>query len=203
MTPHRPDEPRTSPSVPHSVPNWQEESPYPAVPEPDFAVRRFTLIALLIAAIVLPCVYVAASAYANFRARVEEATDITLRTVRIGEEHALKVFDLNETLDARIDDLVRGLDNEQVREQEAAIHEKLKTIGGGYPQVASVSVFGPDGMLLANSRYYPAPHASIADRRSRRFHRHPRRQSDRARVEGDDRARRRGRDRVQHRYRAA
>jgi signal transduction histidine kinase/CheY-like chemotaxis protein len=160
MTPHRPDDPRTS----QSVPNWQEESPYPAVPEPDFAVRRFTLIALLIAAIVLPCVYVAASAYANFRARVEEATDITLRTVRIGEEHALKVFDLNETLDARIDDLVRGLDNEQVREQEAAIHEKLKTIGGGYPQVASVSVFGPDGMLLANSRYYPAPHASIADR---------------------------------------
>ncbi|MGV2288280.1 response regulator [Trinickia sp. YCB016] len=160
MTSHRPDEPRTS----QAVPNWQEESPYPAVPEPDFAVRRFTLIALLIAAIVLPCVYVAASAYANFRARVAEATDITLRTARIGEEHALKVFDLNETLDARIDDLVRGLDNEQVRNQEATIHEKLKTIGGGYPQVASVSIFGPDGMLLANSRYYPAPHASIADR---------------------------------------
>ncbi|WP_206996514.1 hybrid sensor histidine kinase/response regulator [Trinickia mobilis] len=160
MTPYRPDDPRTS----QSAPNWQEESPYPAVPEPDFAVRRFTLIALLIAAIVLPCVYVAASAYASFRARVAEATDITLRTVRIGEEHALKVFDLNETLDARIDDLVRGLDNEAVRAQEATIHEKLKTIGGGYPQVASVSIFGPDGMLLANSRYYPAPHASIADR---------------------------------------
>ncbi|TKC88370.1 response regulator [Trinickia terrae] len=160
MTPHRPDEPHAS----QPAPNWQEESPYPAVPEPDFAVRRITLIALLIAAIVLPCVYVAASAYASFRARVAEATDITLRTVRIGEEHALKVFDLNETLDARIDDFVRGLSNDAVRAQEATIHEKLNTIGGGYPQVASVSIFGPDGMLLANSRYYPAPHASIADR---------------------------------------
>jgi signal transduction histidine kinase/ActR/RegA family two-component response regulator len=160
MTPQRPDAPPASPSAPH----WPEESPYPAVPEPDFAVRRITLIALLIAAIVLPCIYVAVAALADYRDRTAEATDITLRTVRIGEEHALKVFDLNETLDARIDDLVRGLDNEAIRDQEAAIHEKLNTIGGGYPQVASVSVFGPDGMLLANSRYYPAPHASIADR---------------------------------------
>lgn len=160
MTRHRRDAPAANP-MPSS---WQEEAPYPSVPEPDFAVRRTTLIILLGAAIVLPCIYAAVMAYSDFRARVASATDAAVRTVRIAEEHALKVFDLNETLDARVDDLVRGLDDDQVRAREAYIHDSLVKIGGGYPQVASISIFGPDGLLLANSRYYPAPLASIATR---------------------------------------
>jgi signal transduction histidine kinase/CheY-like chemotaxis protein len=144
--------------------DWQADACVPSMPEPDFSVRRITLIVLLAAAIVLPCVYTAAVAYSDFQARVASATDATARTVRIAEEHALKVFDLNETLDARVDDLVRGLDNDAIRAREADIHNKLQDIGGGYPQVASVSIFGPEGLLLANSRYYPAPHASIATR---------------------------------------
>lgn len=143
---------------------WQDDSAALGMPEPDFAVRRLTLIALLAAAIILPAVYAAVVVYSNFRARMASATDATVRTVRIAEEHALKVFDLNETLDARVDDLVRGLDNDAIRAREADIHNKLQSIGGGYPQVASVSIFGPEGLLLANSRYYPAPHASIATR---------------------------------------
>jgi len=156
---------RPADSTTNALPDgWQDGSPVPAMPAPDFSARRVTLIVLLAAAIVLPCVYAAAVAYSDFRARVASATDATVRTVRIAEEHALKVFDLNETLDARVDDLVRGLDNEAIRAREADIHSKLQKIGGGYPQVASVSIFGPEGVLLANSRYYPAPHASIATR---------------------------------------
>ncbi|PTB22646.1 hybrid sensor histidine kinase/response regulator [Trinickia symbiotica] len=160
MTRHRVDRP-TENDAPAS---WHEEPSYPAVPEPDFGVRRATLIALLAAAIVLPFIYAATMAYSDFRARVAAASDVTVRTVRIADEHALKVFDLNETLNARVDDLVRGLDDSRIRAREADIHEKLQAIGGGYPQVASISIFGAGGMLLANSRYFPAPHASIADR---------------------------------------
>jgi signal transduction histidine kinase len=160
MTRHRVDVPAEN----DAPATWHDDSEYPAVPEPDFTVRRRTLIALLAAAIVLPCVYSATMAYWDFRARVAASTDVTTRTVRIAEEHALKVFDLNETLNARIDDLARGLDESDIRTQEADIHDKLQQIGGGYPQVASISIFGADGMLLANSRYYPAPHASIAER---------------------------------------
>jgi signal transduction histidine kinase/CheY-like chemotaxis protein len=144
--------------------NRQDDSAALGMPEPDFAVRRITLIALLAAAIILPAVYAAAVAYSSFRSGEASATDAAVRTARIAEEHALKVFDLNETLDARVDDLVRGLGNDAIRAHEAEIHNKLQNIGGGYPQVASVSIFGPEGLLLANSRYYPAPHASIAAR---------------------------------------
>jgi len=134
------------------------------VPEQNFQVRRITLIALLIAAIVLPCLYVGAMAISDLRTREAEATDMTLRTVRVAEEHALKVFDMNETLNSRIVDLTSGLDDNGIRAREAAIHEKLRVMGGGYPQVAAVSIFGRDGALLVSSRYLPSPAVSIGER---------------------------------------
>ncbi|AXE95325.1 hybrid sensor histidine kinase/response regulator [Paraburkholderia terricola] len=142
----------------------QDEALFPAVPEQNFQVRRLTLIALLIAAIVLPCVYVAAMAFSDFRAREADATDMALRTVRVAEEHALKVFDMNETLDSRIVDLAQDLDDDGISAREADIHEKLRVMGGGYPQVAAVSIFGRDGRLLASSRFYPVPTLSVAGR---------------------------------------
>lgn len=141
-----------------------DEAPFPAAPSHDFTVRRRTLIALLLAAIVLPCVYVATMAWSDLRTREADATDVTLRTVRVAEEHALKVFDMNDALDARIVDGVEELDDDGIRANEAQIHEKLDAIGGGYPQVAAVSIFGRNGALLASSRYSPPPPVSIATR---------------------------------------
>ncbi|MCC8393748.1 response regulator [Paraburkholderia sp. MMS20-SJTR3] len=141
-----------------------DDASFPAVPEQNFQVRRITLIALLVAAIVLPFVYVAAMAYNDLRTREADSTDQTLRTVRVAEEHALKVFDMNETLNSRIVDLTAGLDDHGIRAREAAIHDKLRTMGGGYPQVAAVSIFGVDGALLATSRYFPSPALSIGGR---------------------------------------
>ncbi len=163
MTPDRPDTSRPTSSA---SADWQDDdtSYSTRAPEHDFAVRRITLIVLLAAAIVLPCVYVAVMAYNDLRTREATARDVTMRTVRVAEEHALKVFDLTDTLDARIVDLVQDLDDPAIHNAEADIHDALNTIGGGYPQVAAVSIFGASGMLLANSLYYPAPHASIANR---------------------------------------
>ena len=71
MTPDRFD-----PSKASRLPaDRQHEALFPAVPEQNFHVRRITLIALLIAAIVLPCVYVAAMAFSDLRARMADATD--------------------------------------------------------------------------------------------------------------------------------
>ena len=163
MTPDRFDPTRASRFSRRSA-NRPDEASFPAVPEQNFHVRRITLIALLVAAIVLPCVYVAAMALTDLRAREADATDMTLRTVRVAEEHALKVFDMNETLDARIIDLTEGLDDDGVRAREGEIHEKLRTMGGGYPQVAAVSIFGREGVLLASSRFYPSPTLAIGTR---------------------------------------
>jgi signal transduction histidine kinase len=161
MNPERPDLPRAS----RAPASRQDEPLFPAAPpEHHFAMRRLTLIVLLIAAIVLPCIYVATMAWSDLKARESDATDVTLRTVRVAEEHALKVFDMNEALDARVVDLVNGLDDAGIRDREEEIHEKLRTMGGGYPQVAAVSIFNATGELLVSSRFYPAPAVSIAGR---------------------------------------
>lgn len=160
MTPDRID-----PSSARRLSAGRQDGPlFPAVPEQHFHVRRITLIALLIAAILLPCAYVAAMAISDLRTREADATDMTLRTVRVAEEHALKVFDMNEALNARIVDLTDGLDDNGIRAREASIHEQLRVMGGGYPQVAAVSVFGRDGTLLVSSRYLPSPTISIGER---------------------------------------
>jgi len=156
---------RRSPADRLSEPPLDEgDAPFPSAPSHDFAVRRRTLIALLVAAIVLPCVYVAAMAYGDLRTREADATEATLRTVRVAEEHALKVFDMNEALDARIIDLVEGLDDDGIRANADKIHTKLDAIGGGYPQIAAVSIYGRAGDLLASSRPGPLPPISIAER---------------------------------------
>jgi signal transduction histidine kinase/CheY-like chemotaxis protein len=144
--------------------HWQDEPPFPVVPERNFAAQRTTLRVLLIAAIVLPCLYVAAMSWSDLKAREVDATEITERNAHVTEEHALKVFDMNQTLNARVIDLIDGVDDATLRHNESAIHEKLKVLGGGYPQVAAVSIVGADGRLIATSRVFPAPDVSIATR---------------------------------------
>lgn len=120
-----------------------------------------TLYALLIAAIILPCVYVAVTAWTDYHTRVADASDLVARNARVAEEHALKVF---VTLNERIVDLLDDLDATAIRRDGATIHQRLRMITGAYQQVAAASVYGPDGRLLATSRTYPTPDVSIADR---------------------------------------
>ncbi|WP_250453924.1 hybrid sensor histidine kinase/response regulator [Caballeronia sp. ATUFL_M2_KS44] len=141
-----------------------EEPPFPVVPERNFAAQRLTLYALLIAAVVLPCVYVAVTAISDFHAREAAASDTVARDARVAEEHALKVFDLNVTLNERIVDLLDDLDPNAIHRQDVIIHERIAEMIGAYPQVAAASVFGPDGQLLATSRAWPTPDITVGDR---------------------------------------
>jgi signal transduction histidine kinase/CheY-like chemotaxis protein len=143
---------------------WQDEPPFPVVPERNFAAQRMTLQVLLIAAIVLPCLYVAVMSWSDLKAREAEAAEMVDRNAHVAEEHALKVFDMNETLNARVIDLIEGVDDDTLRGEELDIHNKLVAMGGGYPQMASVSIIGADGRLIATSRIYPAPDVSIETR---------------------------------------
>jgi signal transduction histidine kinase/FixJ family two-component response regulator len=159
MTPPR-DEPEAGPAAE----SWEDEPPFPVVPERNFAAQRLTLYALLVAAIVLPCIYVAMTAYNDYRGRIAAATDVVSRNARVAEEHALKVFDMNVMLNERVLDLVDGLDDAAIRHDDVAIYKRLRAMGGTYPQVAAVSIFGADGSLVATSRTYPTPSVSIANR---------------------------------------
>nr|WP_087039304.1 hybrid sensor histidine kinase/response regulator [Caballeronia arvi] len=79
-------------------------------------------------------------------------------------EHALKVIDLNQQMETRIVDLLGDSDDATVKSREEGLHRTLDDMSGTLAQIAAISVFGEKGDLLANSRYYPAPVISIAER---------------------------------------
>ncbi len=136
----------------------------PGLPTPDFKGMRWVLRLALAAAIVFPLVFILVSAYWNFKDRVASASDITLRSTRIAEEHALKLFDIDAALSARLSDALGTHTDAEIRHNEAFYHALSNRLGGGYPQVAAISVFGAQGQLLVSTKVLPVPNASIATR---------------------------------------
>ena len=68
--------------------------------------------------------------YAQLRAETEVRLD---RSLRIAEEHALKVLDTNLTLIERVFDVVGNDDATGLRGREKALHEQLKAMSLSKP----------------------------------------------------------------------
>ncbi|SAK86828.1 integral membrane sensor hybrid histidine kinase [Caballeronia glebae] len=122
------------------------------------------LLAILVASIVLPTACISLYAYFDYQRRQADALDTVARLVRVAEENAVKVLDLNTEMSSRIVEILGDLDETATREQQATLHARLNAMAGRLPQVAAVSVFSADGDLVANSRWYPAPDISILQR---------------------------------------
>ncbi|MEA3128354.1 MAG: hypothetical protein QOF46_149, partial [Paraburkholderia sp.] len=68
-----------------------------------------------------------------------------------------KVLDLNQQMASRIVDLLGDDDDARIRAQQAGLHDRLRQIGGDFPQVSSIYLLGVNGELLVSSLSYPAP----------------------------------------------
>jgi signal transduction histidine kinase/CheY-like chemotaxis protein len=134
------------------------------LPTRNFALTRRVLMLVLGASICIPIACLAIYGYYDFQRRYTDAADLSERLSRVADEHALKVLDLNQQLEARIVDLLGDSDDAGITSREEPLHRTLDDMSGTLAQVAAISVFGANGVLLANSRYYPAPPVSIAER---------------------------------------
>ncbi|SAL77844.1 periplasmic sensor hybrid histidine kinase [Caballeronia terrestris] len=134
------------------------------LPSRNFAETRRVLLLVLIGSILVPLVCLAVYGYYDYQRRIANADDLVERVVRVANEHAVKVIDLNQQLVTRIVDMLGESDDQNVSGREAQLHRTLDDVGGGFPQVAAISVFGVNGDLLANSRYYPVPRVSVGGR---------------------------------------
>lgn len=133
-------------------------------PDRNFRGIRMAFLTLLIAAMVLPLMYVGVAAVIDLNQRREEARATTSRVARIAEEHAIKVFDLNESLDERILDLLGDTSDASITRQGRALQQRLAKLGGGYPQVAAIGVLNGTGRMLVNSAGYPPATGDFRDR---------------------------------------
>ena len=134
------------------------------LPARNFAATRRILLIVFAASVLVPFACLCGYGYMDFQRRVVDANDIIDRLSRVADEQAVKVMDLNEAIGSRIIDVLGTSDDREIRGREAALHTQMNDIGGGYPQVAAISVLGADGDLLASSRFYPAPKVSVSQR---------------------------------------
>lgn len=134
------------------------------MPLRNFGATRRILLIVLVASIVFPLAWLASYGYFDYQRRIDEANDMTGRLARVTEEHAVKVLDLNRQMASRIIELLGDSDDAQIRARQDELHQRLRDIGGDFPQVSSIALFGASGDLLVSSLAYPAPAMSIGRR---------------------------------------
>lgn len=109
-------------------------------------LRRVIVMALLLPTLA----YVAVSAWLYYDAFAQARAGLD-RTARIGQEHALKLFDTNEMLLQRMLDLVGTQDDAALLARSPALHAALRRMSGDLPQVQGLYVNGADGRMVASS----------------------------------------------------
>ncbi|MFM0441295.1 cache domain-containing protein [Paraburkholderia strydomiana] len=119
---------------------------------------------MLTLAVVVPICWLCGYGYVDYQRREAVASDYSDHLAQVAEEQALKVMDLNAELVSRVQDLLDDSRAEEIRRKEAALHDKLDSIAGGFPQVAAVSAVGSDGEVLVSSRFYPVPRVNLRTR---------------------------------------
>ncbi|NYH16880.1 hybrid sensor histidine kinase/response regulator [Paraburkholderia bryophila] len=134
------------------------------MPSRNFAATRRMLLIVLAVSIVFPLACLAGYGYFDYQRRIADSNDMIDRLARVTEEQAVKVMDLNQQMASRIIDLLGNQDDAQVRAHDAQLHDRLREIGGDFPQVSSIYLLGAKGDLLVSSLAYPAPTLSNAQR---------------------------------------
>ncbi|MDR5755010.1 MULTISPECIES: ATP-binding protein [unclassified Caballeronia] len=119
---------------------------------------------LLCVAILLPSLFAITYGYFDYQRRVNEANDIADRRTLVVSEQADKVFDLDAQIGARVTELLGTSDDGAITANEQHIHARLAALATSLPQIASLSIFGAQGKVLATSRTWPVPDLSVGER---------------------------------------
>src|SRR5579862_1410720 len=110
---------------------------------------------LLVATIVVPLLLGAAGAFVSYRDSYTSAAVALREAVAVAEENTTKILDTHLLVAARIDDLLSGLSDAQIHEQESALHERIAQQIAALPQVAAAWAIDAQGHELVSARVYP------------------------------------------------
>src|SRR5690349_21556370 len=127
------------------------------------AVRLLQL--MMVASIVLPAVLFAFASWLNYRHTEAVSDERIERSLDILNEHALKVFETVERAIAEVDEIMRGLSDQEIQAQEERLHQRFRQIVAAMPQLQAIVVIDRNGHPLAASMFYPtSPGRDLSDR---------------------------------------
>ena len=112
---------------------------------------------MMVACAVLPVLLFAFASWLNYRHESAVADDRIERSLDILHEHTLKVFQTVERSIAEVDEIVRGMPDDAVRQDQPRLHERLKQIVAALPQLRAIFVIDRDGRPLVSSQLAQVP----------------------------------------------
>ena len=140
----------------------QEPASSAGLVHPDFASLRRALTACLVATVILPVAYLGSVSLTDLQNGRVEASQVALRMVRIADEHASKMLDLNNALQVRISELIQGHTRDQIR-ADHELSARFQELGARYPQVGYIALFDETGTIIDASSGFPAKNHSAAE----------------------------------------
>src|SRR5271169_1642915 len=121
----------------------------------ESAVRLLQL--MMIASVVLPTALFAYASWVSYR-DVHAVTDERIgRSLDVMQEQALKVFQTVDRTFAEVNEILRGMSDEDIRVDQPRLHERLARIVATMPQLYGVLLVDQDGRPLAASTLAAVP----------------------------------------------
>ena len=112
---------------------------------------------MMVACAVLPILLFAFASWLNYRHENAVADDRIERSLDILHEHTLKVFQTVERAIAEVDEIVRGMPDDAVRQDQPRLHERLKQIVDALPQLRAIFLIDRDGRPIVSSQLAQVP----------------------------------------------
>jgi two-component system, NtrC family, sensor kinase len=113
------------------------------------AIRLLQL--MMVASLVLPAILFVYASWLNYRSVHAVADERIERSLDILQEHALKVFQTVQRTFSEVDEILRGMSDDDIRAAQSTLHPRLKRIVEVMPQLQALLVIGRDGRPLASS----------------------------------------------------
>jgi two-component system NtrC family sensor kinase len=119
---------------------------------------------VLVAAVALPILLFCVAAWQSYQDNQHVAENQIERSRDVINEHALRVFEAVERSIAEINEIIRGMSDEEIQANAEKLHERLDRMADSSPEVKSFWIFDRNGRALVNSLNDPAPSVDFSDR---------------------------------------
>jgi two-component system NtrC family sensor kinase len=115
----------------------------------ESAVRLLKL--MMVASLVLPAALYGYASWVSYRDIHAAADERIERSLDVQQEQALKVFETVDRTFAEVDEIVRGMSDDEIRAAQPRLHPRLAQIADVMPQLQAIVLIGRDGRPLASS----------------------------------------------------
>jgi two-component system NtrC family sensor kinase len=106
---------------------------------------------MMVASVVLPAVLFAYASWINYREIHAVADERILWSLDVMQEQALKVLQTVDRTFAEVNEIARGMSDDDIRMEQPRLRERLGSIVATMPQLYGILLVGRDGRPLATS----------------------------------------------------